>query len=76
MYKLGFLSSVWLFIVYKALGFKTKLSADRVAGFNVGTKGTSYDRESHDTMQFALTRKTLKNVPFNITLVVLVTAFF
>lgn len=54
------LSRVWLFIVSKALVFKTELSADWAAGFSVGTKGMSYDHESHYMVQFTITRKTLK----------------
>jgi len=58
------------------LVFETELPTDWAAGFNLGTKRTSYDCESCDINQFTITRKTLQNCPLCIALVVLVTAFF
>lgn len=63
--------SIWSFDY-----FKSKLSTDLAAGFNLGTKRTSCHGESHVIMWFMITRTALKNWPLNITLVFLVPAVF
>lgn len=77
VYKLDFLSNMSLFIVSKVLiFFKTKLSTDLAAGFNLGTKRVSCVGESHVFMWFMITKRTFKNWPLNITLAFLVAAGF
>lgn len=42
----------------------------------MGTKRTQCDCGSHDTTEFTITRKALKNWPLDVTLVVLLTTLF